>query len=70
MAEFERSIIRERQREGIEKAKQRGVYKGRKPSLSDEQVKEAKERIAQGVPKSVVARDLNISRTTLYGYLW
>ena len=33
-AEFERSLIRERQREGIALAKKKGLYKGRKPSLS------------------------------------
>ncbi|GAA4731135.1 recombinase family protein [Nocardioides endophyticus] len=66
IAEFERSLIRERQAEGIALAKERGVYKGRKPALTAEQVAEARERIAQKVPKAQVARDLGVSRQTLY----
>ena len=45
VAEFERSMIRERQREGIALAKKAGVYKGRKPSLTKEQVKEILRRV-------------------------
>lgn len=67
VAQLERSIIRERQREGIEKAKAKGVYKGRVTKLlTDVQVAEAKERIAAQVPKAVIARDLGVSRNTLY----
>lgn len=69
VAEFERAIIRERQAEGIAKAKKRGVYKGRARVLTDEQVGEARRRISEGVPKAKVARDLGIGRTTLYEYL-
>lgn len=69
VAEFERAIIRERQAEGIAKAKKRGVYKGRARALTDEQVDEARRRVAEGVPKAKVARDLGIGRTTLYEYL-
>ncbi|MDA8311406.1 MAG: recombinase family protein [Actinomycetota bacterium] len=65
-AEFERSLIRERQREGIELAKARGAYRGRKRSLSDHQVAEARRRIGDGVPKAVLARELGVSRETLY----
>lgn len=65
-AEFERSLIRERQAEGIAVAKAKGIYKGRSRALSDEQVAEATGRIAAGVPKAQVARDLGISRQTLY----
>ena len=68
-AEFERALIRERQREGIALAKARGDYKGRKKSLSADDVAKAKERLEQGVSKAQVARDLGISRETLYGYL-
>lgn len=39
-AEFERALIRERQREGIALAKQRGAYRGRKKSLSSERIAE------------------------------
>lgn len=65
-AEFERSLIRERQAEGIALAKARGVYKGRKPVLTVEQVEQARASIAAGVPKAKVARDLSVSRQTLY----
>jgi len=68
-AQFERSIIRERQREGIAIAKEKGVYKGRRPSLGADQVEALKSRIAAGEKKAVVARDLGISRETLYQYL-
>jgi len=68
-AEFERALIRERQREGIALAKAAGKYKGRKKSLSSEDVAKAREQIVQGVSKARVARDLGVSRETLYGYL-
>ncbi|RHW25341.1 recombinase family protein [Nocardioides immobilis] len=69
IAEFERSLIRERQAEGIALAKARGVYKGRKPALTTEQVTEARERVELGIPKAAVARDLGVSRQTLYSAL-
>jgi len=68
-AEFERSLIRERQREGIELAKKRGAYRGRRRSLTDDQVAELRRRVAEGVPKAVLARELGVSRETLYQYL-
>jgi DNA invertase Pin-like site-specific DNA recombinase len=68
-AEFERALLKERQREGITLAKQRGVYKGRKPSLSDSEIEEAKRRVDDGEKKAKVARDYGISRETLYKYL-
>ena len=69
IGEFERSLIRERQREGIALAKQRGAYRGRKKALSTDQVNEVLERVKAGVPKAAIARDLGISRETLYQYL-
>jgi len=68
-AEFERSLIRERQREGIALAQQRGAYKGRKRTLSDERIAELKERVGSGEKKAVLAREFGISRETLYQYL-
>jgi DNA invertase Pin-like site-specific DNA recombinase len=68
-AEFERALIRERQREGIALAKQRGAYRGRKKSLSGPQIVELKRRITAGEQKAAVARDYGISRETLYQYL-
>ena len=66
VAAFERAVIRERQAAGIAAAKKRGAYKGRKPSLTPAQVAEARARIAAGVPKAAIARDLGVSRSTLY----
>lgn len=68
-AEFERALIRERQREGIALAKQRGAYRGRKKALSADVVAELRRRVAAGEKKAEIARDLGISRETLYQYL-
>lgn len=69
VAEFERSIIRERQAEGIRIAKAKGVYRGRSMALKPEQAEEARRLATQGVPKAKISRDLKISRETLYKYL-
>jgi DNA invertase Pin-like site-specific DNA recombinase len=68
-AEFERSLIRERQREGIALAKKAGVYKGRKKALTPERVNELRKRVKAGETKAAVAREFGISRETLYKYL-
>jgi DNA invertase Pin-like site-specific DNA recombinase len=68
-AEFERALIKERQREGIALAKRRGAYRGRKKSLSQEAIATLGERLAANVSKAQLARELGISRTTLYEYL-
>jgi DNA invertase Pin-like site-specific DNA recombinase len=68
-AEFERALIRERQREGIALAKKRGAYRGRKKSLSQEQVTALLSRIASGEKKTVLADEYGISRETVYQYL-
>jgi DNA invertase Pin-like site-specific DNA recombinase len=68
-AEFERSLINERQREGIELAKKKGIYKGRKRSLSSEDVDALSIRVDAGEKKSELAKEFGISRQTLYGYL-
>jgi len=65
-AQLERSLIRDRQRDGIEAAKLRGVYRGRARRLKPEQVESASTDIAAGVPKAVVARRLGVARQTLY----
>jgi DNA invertase Pin-like site-specific DNA recombinase len=59
VAELERSFIRERQKAGIDAARKRGVYKGRKPTVPVERVK-AMHR--DGVGPSAIARELAISR--------
>jgi DNA invertase Pin-like site-specific DNA recombinase len=66
VAEFERSIIRERQREGIAIAKTKGVYRGRKPSLTADQIKVLRERAAAGEKKAHLAREYGVSRETVY----
>ncbi len=68
-AEFERALIKERQREGIALAKQRGAYRGRKKALTPEQVTLLQKRAADGEPKTRLAREFDISRETLYQYL-
>lgn len=69
VAEFERSIIRERQAEGIRIARAKGVYKGRKVSLTNDQVAEVRDKVRSGIPKAKVAREYKVSRETLYKYL-
>ena len=69
VAEFERAIIRERQAEGIRIAKIKGVYKGRRASLTNVQVEEVRQKVTAGVPKAKVAREYKCSRETLYKYL-
>jgi DNA invertase Pin-like site-specific DNA recombinase len=68
-AEFERAILRERQREGIALAKKRGAYRGRRRALSPEQTTELRQRVAAGEKKAMLARELGVSRETLYQYL-
>ena len=68
-AEFERSLILERQREGIAAAKQRGVYTGRRPALTPERAQQLRDRAAAGEQKSALAKEFGISRETLYNYL-
>ncbi|VTP60441.1 Putative DNA-invertase from lambdoid prophage Rac [Serratia rubidaea] len=68
-AEFERALRRERQREGIESARMRGAYRGRKKSLSAEQQAELQLRVTNGESKAQLAREFGISRETLYQYL-
>ena len=69
VAEFERSLILERQREGIALAKVAGKYKGRSRSLTTEKVTELLARAAAGERKTQIAKAFGISRETLYSYL-
>ncbi len=69
VAQLERSLIRERQREGIEIAKSKGVYRGRTRRLTPAQVTTAKHLVDSGVPKAKIARDLGCSRHALYDAL-
>lgn len=65
-AEFETNLRKERQMEGIAKAKERGVYKGRRPSIDVEKVRELKE---SGMGGSQIAKELGISRASVYRVL-
>ncbi len=68
-AEFERALIGERQREGIALAKHRGAYRGRKPSLSADEIRELRRLAREGTGKVALARQFKISRQTVYEYL-
>src|SRR5206468_3746181 len=63
VAEFETDIRRERQREGIEKAKAEGVYKGRKPSVDVPRVRELRDA---GMGPSAIAKELKVGRTSVW----
>ena len=63
VADMELKFIKDRQRAGIDAAKAEGVYKGRKKNIDDEEIRR---RIATGSSKAAVARDLSISRMTVY----
>jgi len=66
VAEFENDLRRERQRDGIERAKAKGVYRGRLPSIDREAIHRFLEN---GMSVSAIARELNISRTSVYRVL-
>ena len=66
-AEFERELIRERQREGIAIAKAQGKYSGRR-KITDELIAEAKLRTEKGEPLAKVAKAIGVSRESLYKY--
>ncbi|MBB6017065.1 DNA invertase Pin-like site-specific DNA recombinase [Deinococcus radiopugnans ATCC 19172] len=68
-AEFERALIRERQREGITAAKKAGVYQGRKKALSAAQASDLRQRAEGGESKASLAKAFGISRETVYQYL-
>jgi DNA invertase Pin-like site-specific DNA recombinase len=66
-AEFERSLIKERQREGIAIAKAKGdVFLGRKPSLTPAQILEIRQLVKDGVKKASIAAKYKVSRQTIY----
>ena len=65
VGEFERALIRERQREGIAIAKTKGVYKGRKPSLNEGMKLKLREMVANGMSKTEIAKNLAIDRKSV-----
>lgn len=62
-AEFETNLRRERQLEGIAKAKANGVYKGRRPSIDAIRIRAMKEA---GMAPAAIARDLKVARSSVY----
>jgi DNA invertase Pin-like site-specific DNA recombinase len=69
VAQFETEIRAERQREGIEKAKQKGVKFGPQQKLTVEQVAELKQRREEGVMIKVLMKDYQLSKSSIYRYL-
>lgn len=70
VAEFERSMIRSRQQEGIALAKAKGVYRGRARKLDEKVVKELRAKKAKGdLNVSKEAKELGVTRQTIYGVL-
>ncbi len=63
VAEFERSIIKQRQREGIDKAKAKGVYKGRKASIDKDRILAMR---TEGLSTYAIAEQMGISRMTVH----
>ena len=68
VAQFEREMMLERQREGIAKAKAEGKYKGRAPTARGK-ASAVKALLAQGMDKTDIAKNLDISRASLYRIL-
>ncbi|SDR00267.1 recombinase family protein [Pseudovibrio sp. Tun.PSC04-5.I4] len=62
VAQFERDIIKQRQAEGIEVAKAKGVYQGGKPTIDRARVQKM---LSQGMNKSAIARELKVDRTSV-----
>jgi DNA invertase Pin-like site-specific DNA recombinase len=65
-AEFETNLRRERQLEGIEKAKKAGVYRGRKATINQEKIRDLK---SDGMGPTQIAERLRISRASVYRLL-
>ena len=69
VSSLERALINDRVREGVALAKAKGKYKGGKNKLSEEQAKEVIELHKNGTAIAKIARQYNVSRTTIYEYL-
>jgi DNA invertase Pin-like site-specific DNA recombinase len=69
IAEFETSIRADRQREGIVKAKSKGVHFGREAALNDEQIFQLKKERKSGVLIRVLMKEYKLSKATIYRYL-
>lgn len=69
VAQFERALIKERQREGIAKAKSKGKHLGRERKLTPEDEQTIRQRATAGEEKKALALEFGISRQTLYRIL-
>lgn len=69
VAEFERDLIRQRTNAGLAAARARGRLGGRKPKMTSEKILAAKKLLDGNLPASVVAKQLGVSRATLYNHL-
>jgi len=69
VAQFERSMILERQREGIAIAKAAGAFKGGKAKLTAERAGELRRRATAGEAKAHLAREFGVTRETVYQYI-
>jgi len=65
-AEFENNLRRERQMEGINAAKARGVYKGRKPSIKSDEIRRMRK---EGLGATAIAKRLGVGRASVYRVL-
>jgi DNA invertase Pin-like site-specific DNA recombinase len=65
VAEFERNLLKERQKDGIKKAKENGIYTGRKPTAMAK-AQEVMDMVKQGIKKAQIARQLGISQASIY----
>lgn len=68
-AEFERTLIKERQKEGIAIARSKGVQLGKPPKVSQSKQMGIKERVSQGEKITALAREYGVSRGTIYNYV-
>jgi DNA invertase Pin-like site-specific DNA recombinase len=69
IAQFETELRAERQMNGIQKARARGVHLGRKRKLTQRQVTELRERRADGAPITTLMREYYLSKASVYRYL-
>lgn len=68
-AEFETNLRKERQMAGIAKAKLKGIYKGRKPSLTESQCKDIMDKKEAGKNPTQLSKEYGVSRATIYNVL-
>lgn len=66
VAEFEADIRRDRQRDGIERAKANGVYRGRRPTIDTARIETL---MAAGMAPAAIARDMGIGRASVYRHM-